>query len=84
MSHDADIFARHQIDIKTAPARLRELYSEPSGNRYADAPRNLEAAEWRFKVELRHIRYFLIDVPDSEELRDVLEGMKALLNPLAD
>ncbi len=66
---DPTLLERNQISLEGVSGRLRQLYDKA-----------FDRASYGFKVWLRHVRFFLIDHPNQEELRHAVDELKKVLD----
>ncbi len=82
-----DAFARQGIDLMSmnVAARLEGLYGPASARGRQYGKELLKRVSHTFKVDFRHIRYFLIDDPDAlrahKNIRDVLSILNGSYMP---
>lgn len=79
LSADPQFFLRNQINLAVVTERLNDLYAnEPEIKEKYDSPVN--RVSHSFKVWLRHIRYFMVDHPDNDELGNAIDELKKILD----
>ena len=76
---DPRFFLRNQIYVGNVSERLADLYGAgtPAYNRVGEHA--LPDAIYSFKVNFRHIYFFMSNHPDKKELRHVVDGIQRIL-----
>ncbi|MBI2545036.1 MAG: hypothetical protein HYW22_00335 [Candidatus Aenigmarchaeota archaeon] len=80
---DPTILERNGIDLTNVGERIRQLYQNNPWmvSHYSDSEGGpVGRVEWTVKVWLRHVRFFMVDSPDSYELAKDLDNLRRTLD----